>query len=160
MSTATPGGPSRGTLAGVGHARHGFRDPGRGHRSRMLPAADATRSNLPGRIELDEGPVRQLRFAGPITKDVVRQFRLTVRPTDWPSRVDLSSVTAMDTAGLELLLHLARKQKRFGGELEVVEPPPALRRTMEQGGLTRLSHWALTHADGPPAPAGPAAATA
>jgi anti-anti-sigma factor len=126
----------------------------------MVLNADAVRGDLPGRIELDDGPVRQLRFSGPITKDVVREFRLQVRPTDWPSRVDLSDVTAMDTAGLELLLHLARKQKRFGGELEVVEPPPALRRTMEQGGLTRLSHGALTCTDRPPAPAGPTVGTA
>ena len=126
----------------------------------MVPTVDAGRDDLPGHIALDEGPVRQLRFSGPITKDVVREFRLHVRPADWPSRVDLSGVTAMDTAGLELLLHLARKQKRFGGELEVVEPPAALRRTMEQGGLTRVSHWALTHADGPPGPAGPTVGTA
>jgi anti-anti-sigma factor len=126
----------------------------------MALNADPGRGDLPGRIELDDGPVRQLRFSGPITKDVVRQFRLQVRPTDWPSRVDLSDVSAMDTAGLELLLHLARKQKRFGGELEVVEPPAALRRTMEQGGLTRLSHWALSCTDGPPAPAGPTVGTA
>jgi anti-anti-sigma factor len=126
----------------------------------MTLAPDAARVELPGSIELDEGPVRQLRFTGPITKDVVRGFRLQVRPTAWPSRVDLSGVTAMDTAGLELLLHLARKQKRFGGELEVVEPPAALRRTMEQGGLTRLSHWALTSADEPPAPSVPPVGTA
>lgn len=122
----------------------------------MVLPSDGVRAELPGGIELQEGPVRQLRFHGPITKDVVRAFRLHVRPTDWPSRVDLSGVTAMDTAGLELLLHLARKQKRFGGELEVVEPPAALRRTMEQGGLTRLSHWALTTAEVAPAGAGPA----
>ena len=77
-----------------------------------------------------------------------------MRPPSWPARVDLSAVTAMDGAGLELLLHLARKQKRFGGELEVVEPPAALRRVMEQGGLTRVSHWALTPAE-PPAPPSP-----
>jgi anti-anti-sigma factor len=122
----------------------------------MVLPSDGVRAELPGGIELQEGPVRQLRFHGPITKDVVRAFRLHVRPTDWPSRVDLSGVTAMDTAGLELLLHLARKQKRFGGELEVVEPPAALRRTMEQGGLTRLSHWALTTAEAAPAGPGPA----
>jgi anti-anti-sigma factor len=126
----------------------------------MVLPPDAARGELPGGIELQDGPVRQLRFHGPITKDVVRDFRLHVRPTDWPSRVDLSGVTAMDTAGLELLLHLARKQKRFGGELEVVEPPAALRRTMEQGGLTRLSHWALTSASAPPPASGPAAVTA
>jgi anti-anti-sigma factor len=118
-------------------------------------APTAASGDLPGGIDLEEGPVRQLRFRGPITKDVVREFRLNVRPTDWPSRVDLSGVTAMDTAGLELLLHLARKQKRFGGELEVVEPPAALRRTMEQGGLTRVSHWALTSAAAPRAHSGP-----
>ncbi|GAB3352136.1 STAS domain-containing protein [Modestobacter lapidis] len=115
----------------------------------MVSSPDAARDDVPASIEAVEGPVRQLRFTGAVTKDVVREFRLRVRPTDWPARVDLSGVTAMDTAGLELLLHLARKQKRFGGELEVVEPPAALRRTMEQGGLTRLSHWALAP-DGTP----------
>lgn len=103
-----------------------------------------------GGIALDEGPVRQLRFTGGITRDVVREFRLAVRPAAWPARVDLSGVTAMDGAGLELLLHLARKQRRSGGELEIVEPPPALRRTMEQGGLTRVGRW--VPADAPPTP--------
>jgi len=137
----------------------GFAIPVEGtHYGMVLP--ETARGELPGAIDVEDGPVRQLRFRGPITKDVVREFRLRVRPTDWPSRVDLSGVTAMDTAGLELLLHLARKQKRFGGELEVVEPPPALRRTMEQGGLTRLSHWALTCADVPPDPSVGTAVTA
>jgi anti-anti-sigma factor len=112
----------------------------------------------PGSIALEEGPVRQLRFTGRIGRDVVRDFRVQVRPAAWPSRVDLSEVTAMDSSGLELLLHLARKQKRFGGELEVVEPPPPLRRTMERGGLTRVSRWA--RADAPPAPPGPPLGTA
>lgn len=113
-----------------------------------------------GGIVLEEAPVRLLRFTGRIGRDVVRHFRLEVRPTAWPSRVDLSGVTAMDSAGLELLLHLARKQKRFGGELEVVEPPAPLRRTMEQGGLTRVSRWVRAAADTPPAPPGPHLGTA
>jgi anti-anti-sigma factor len=122
----------------------------------VLPAA----GDPAGGIVLEEGPVRQLRFTGRIGRDVVRHFRLEVRPTAWPSRVDLSGVTAMDSAGLELLLHLARKQKRFGGELEVVEPPPPLRRAMEQGGLTRVSHWARAGADAPPLPPAPPLGTA
>ena len=134
----------------------GFRAAGVGNAGQVSPVPAADPGHRPGRIELQEGPVRQLRFSGAITKDVVREFRLQVRPTAWPARVDLSEVTALDTAGLELLLHLARKQKRFGGELEVVEPPAALRRTMEQGGLTRVSHWALTPAGAPPASGGPA----
>ena len=103
----------------------------------MEPTAAASAGARPGGIALEEGPVRQLRFTGTVTKDVVRDFRVRVRPQAWPSRVDLSGVDAMDGTCVELLLHLARKQKRFGGELEVVEPPPPLRRTMEQGGLTR-----------------------
>ena len=120
-----------------------------------MSAVPATPGDQPGGIVLEEGPVRQLRFTGRIVKDVVRVFRLQVRPAAWPSRVDLSHVTSMDSSGLELLLHLARKQKRFGGELEVVEPPPPLRRTMEQGGLTRVSPWVRATPDAPPAPAPP-----
>ena len=124
-----------------------------------MSSAPAAPGDQPGGIVLEETPVRQLRFTGRIGKDVVRVFRLQVRPAAWPSRVDLSEVTAMDSSGLELLLHLARKQKRFGGELEVVEPPPPLRRTMEQGGLTRVSRWAAA-ADVPAAPPAPPLGTA
>jgi anti-anti-sigma factor len=121
-----------------------------------MSSGPAVPGDRPGGIVLEEGPVRQLRFTGRIGKDVVRDFRVQVRPAAWPSRVDLSGVTAMDSSGLELLLHLARKQKRFGGELEVVQPPPALRNTMEQGGLTRVSRWAPAGAGPPPAPPGSA----
>jgi anti-anti-sigma factor len=110
---------------------------------------------------VEDGPARLLRFTGDIGKGVVREFRLAVRPAAWPARVDLSAVSAMDSAGLELLHHLARKQKRFGGELEVVEPPAQLRRLMERSGLTRVSHWVITDAGTPPsAPASSPAASA
>jgi anti-anti-sigma factor len=125
-----------------------------------MPPLDTGRAAPSSAITLvEDAPVRQLRFTGDIGKDVVREFRLSVRPASWPSRVDLSEVRSMDSAALELLLHLARKQKRFGGELEVVEPVAPLRRLMEQSGLTRVSHWVVT--DAPPSPAGPSpAATA
>jgi anti-anti-sigma factor len=126
-----------------------------------VPAATGDQpGDEPGGIVLEEGPVRQLRFTGRIGKGVVRDFRLQVRPAAWPSRVDLSAVTAMDSAGLELLLHLARKQKRFGGELEVVEPPAPLRRRMELGGLTRVSHWVPADHAARPAPPNPPLGTA
>lgn len=125
-----------------------------------MPPLDTGRAAPSSAITLvEDAPVRQLRFTGDIGKDVVREFRLSVRPASWPSRVDLSEVRSMDSAALELLLHLARKQKRFGGELEVVEPVAPLRRLMEQSGLTRVSHWVVT--DAPPSSAGPSpAATA
>ncbi|WP_254781795.1 STAS domain-containing protein [Modestobacter sp. DSM 44400] len=129
---------------------------------RGMPSLDPGRAGASSSITLvEDAPVRHLRFTGDIGRDVVREFRLSVRPASWPSRVDLSGVHSMDSAGLELLLHLARKQKRFGGELEVVEPPAPLRRLMEQSGLTRVSHWVIADADAPAFPSEPSpAATA
>ncbi|GAA4333474.1 STAS domain-containing protein [Klenkia terrae] len=90
-----------------------------------------------GSIELaDDGQL--LVFTGEIDKDVVRHFRLMVRPADWPSRVDAREVTFMSSAGLELMVHLARKQKRAGAELEVIEPPTSLRLLLNQTGLNRV----------------------
>ena len=97
---------------------------------------------------VEDGPVRFLRFSGDIGRDVVREFRLAVRPAQWPARIDLSEVRTLDPAGRELLLHLARRQKRVGSELEVVPPPPPMRLLMEQTGLTSVSHWAAP--DAPP----------
>jgi anti-anti-sigma factor len=123
----------------------------------MTPSAPG-RPECTGTIALvDAGPVRLVRFIGDIGRDAVREFRLGVRPSAWPARVDLSAVRSLDAAGRELLLHLARKQRRSGGELEVVAPPAAVRRTMEQSGLTSVLRWAA--GDAPPAalPVGTAA---
>ncbi|SFD03587.1 anti-anti-sigma factor [Klenkia taihuensis] len=102
----------------------------------MTTDVDATAPDH-GSVELSADGT-QLVFSGEIDKDVVRQFRVTVRPADWPARVDVREVTFMSSAGLELLVHLARKQKRSGGELEVVEPPTSLRLLLNQTGLTRV----------------------
>jgi anti-anti-sigma factor len=124
-----------------------------------MPPLGPGRAGASSEITLvEDGPVRHLRFTGDIGKDVVREFRLAVRPASWPARVDLGRVSSMDSAGLELLLHLARKQKRVGGELEVVAPPAPLRRLMEQSGLTRVSHWVVSDAGAPPSPPRPASA--
>ncbi|MEI4272985.1 STAS domain-containing protein [Klenkia sp. LSe6-5] len=90
-----------------------------------------------GSITLAEGGAL-LVLDGEIDKDVVRHFRVTVRPADWPARVDARGVTFMSSAGLELMVHLARKQKRAGGELELVEPPTSLRLLLNQTGLSRV----------------------
>ena len=120
-----------------------------------MPIPAAGRDVPPGAIMLvEDAPVRHLRFTGDIGRDAVREFRLQVRPAAWPSRVDLRGVSAMGSAALELLLHLARKQKRFGGELEVIEPPSPLRRLMEQSGLTRVSHWVTADAGARPGSSG------
>jgi anti-anti-sigma factor len=92
----------------------------------------------------DTGPL--LRFSGTVDRDAVRRFRLLVPPASWPPRVDLAAVTAIDAAGLELLVHLARKPRRRGGELEVLTVPAELRPTLARAGLEQL----LPHTGGTP----------
>jgi ABC-type transporter Mla MlaB component len=68
----------------------------------------------------------------------VRRFRQLVPPASWPARADLAAVTAIDAAGLELLVHLARKPRRRGGELEVIGLPAALHAVLARAGLSQL----------------------
>jgi anti-anti-sigma factor len=82
------------------------------------------------------GPL--LRFRGTVDRESVRRFRLLVPPASWPARVDLAAVTDIDAAGLELLVHLARKPRRRGGELEVLAVPPELRPALSRAGLGQL----------------------
>ena len=94
---------------------------------------------VPGSIVLTSagGPV--LAFAGVVGKDVVRAFRLRVPPALWPERVDLSAVTSLDAAAVQLLVHLARKPRRQGRELQVDGVPAMLRPQLERAGLAHLA---------------------
>src|SRR4051794_17202933 len=100
-----------------------------------VPAGGAPR----GAVQLGEdssGPL--LRFTGMVDKEVVRSFRRRVPPASWPARVDLTAVTGLDPAGLELLVHLARKPARRGLTLQVVGLAGAVRPALERAGLGRL----------------------
>ena len=79
-----------------------------------------------------------LRFSGRIDRDAVRQFRRLVPPAAWPARADLSAVTSIDAAGLELLVHLSRKPRRQGRDLDLVAVPATLHPALERAGLSRL----------------------
>ena len=104
----------------------------------------------PGQIVWAEDPTGPLlRFSGAIDREAVRRFRLLVPPASWPPRADLAAVSTIDAAGLELLVHLARKPRRSGGELELLALPTGLRPVLERAGLSRL----LPRQDGSPAPA-------
>ena len=87
-------------------------------------------------VEDATGPL--LRFSGSIDREAVRRFRLLVPPASWPPRADLAAVTDIDAAGLELLVHLARKPRRRGGELEVLAVPAAVRPALDRAGLASL----------------------
>src|SRR5215207_4380847 len=82
------------------------------------------------------GPL--LRFSGSIDREAVRRFRLLVPPASWPARADLGAVTALGPAGLELLVHLARKPRRRGAELELTALPHHLRPVLARAGLSTL----------------------
>jgi anti-anti-sigma factor len=88
------------------------------------------------RAEDATGPL--LRFSGSIDREAVRRFRLLVPPASWPPRVDLAAVTGIDAAGLELLVHLARKPRRHGGRLAVLAVPAELRPALARAGLAQL----------------------
>ena len=90
------------------------------------------------------GPL--LRFSGVIDRESVRRFRVLVPPASWPARVDLSGVTALEAPGVELLLHLARKPRRHGGELQLLGVPEGVRPVLVRAGLSRL----LPRANGTP----------
>ncbi|MBB3677091.1 STAS domain-containing protein [Modestobacter versicolor] len=96
------------------------------------------------RAEDADGPV--LRFHGSIDREAVRRFRRLVPPASWPPRADLGAVTTLDAAGLELLVHLARKPRRQGGELALVALPEHLRPVLVRAGLSQL----LPRPDGTP----------
>ena len=106
--------------------------PGGGSAGEVVWAEDAT------------GPL--LRFRGSIDRESVRRFRLLVPPASWPARVDLTAATSLDAAGVELLLHLARKPRRRGGELQLLAVPGHLRPVLQRAGLSRL----LPRTNGPP----------
>jgi ABC-type transporter Mla MlaB component len=82
------------------------------------------------------GPL--LTFTGRIDRETVRRFRLLVPPASWPARADLSAVTALDVAGLELLVHLARKPARTGSRLQLLDVPEHLRPALQRAGLAQL----------------------
>ena len=101
----------------------------------MSPAADP----VDGEVRWTEdaaGPL--LAFAGRIDRDAVRRFRRLVPPASWPARADLTAVTALDAAGLELLVHLARKPARTGGRLALEGVAEHLRPAIERAGLSQL----------------------
>jgi ABC-type transporter Mla MlaB component len=88
------------------------------------------------RTEDATGPL--LQFRGSVDREAVRRFRRLVPPASWPPRVDLSAVTGRDAAALELLVHLARKPRRAGNELEVLAVPAELRPALDRAGLGSL----------------------
>ncbi|MFQ1003140.1 lipid asymmetry maintenance protein MlaB [Modestobacter sp. SSW1-42] len=105
----------------------------------MSSGADPADGPAAGEVrwtEDDAGPL--LAFTGRIDRETVRRFRLLVPPASWPARADLSAVTALDVAGLELLVHLARKPARTGSRLELLQVPERLRPAIDRAGLSQL----------------------
>ena len=94
---------------------------------------------VPGSVVLADADGPVLQFAGEVGKDAVRAFRLRVPPALWPEQVDLSATTSLDAAAVQLLVHLARKPRRQGRELQVDGVPVTLGPQLERAGLAHLA---------------------
>ena len=78
----------------------------------------------------------ELSFAG--ARDALAKARGAVEEGQGPVELDLSGVTRVDSAGLALLLELARLAKARGRELRCTRAPEQLRRLADFFGLTPL----------------------
>nr|WP_166754086.1 STAS domain-containing protein [Modestobacter marinus] len=106
-----------------------------GYRSSVSSGPDPVAGEVV-HAEDEAGPL--LRFTGRIDREAVRRFRVLVTPADWPDRADLSGVTAVDAAGLQLLVHLSRKTQRRGARLRLLAVPAELEPALARAGLSRL----------------------
>ena len=77
-----------------------------------------------------------LSFAHTIA--VLEQTRPQVESGQGPVELDLSAVRRVDSAGIALLLELARAARKAGREFKVTGAPEQLRRLAEFFGLTSL----------------------
>lgn len=89
-------------------------------------------------VQVEDGVGPLLRLSGHIDREAVRRFRVLVPPAAWPDRADLSAVTAIDAAGLQLLVHLSRKPQRRGEQFRLLAVPTELEPALARAGLARL----------------------
>ncbi|HUR42207.1 MAG TPA: STAS domain-containing protein [Verrucomicrobiae bacterium] len=83
-----------------------------------------------------------LSLAGELTfaraRELLDGSRSQVSQGQGPMEIDLSGVTRVDSAGLALLLELARAARAAGRELRCTRAPEKLRRLADFFGLTPL----------------------
>ena len=82
-----------------------------------------------------------MQLSGELTFPRVREALDAARPQvagQGPLELDLSAVTRVDSAGLALLLELARDARAAGRELRCSHAPEQLRRLAEFFGLTQV----------------------
>ncbi|MCZ2830974.1 hypothetical protein O2W14_19200 [Modestobacter sp. VKM Ac-2986] len=111
-----------------------------GSRAEAGPSSRALREATPGYISADRdarGPV--LVFTGEVTKDTVSRYRLLERPASWPRHVDLRAATLLSAAALNLLRHMAERQRRLGNRLHVTVTDSVVRHQLLATGLNTLA---------------------
>jgi phospholipid transport system transporter-binding protein len=80
----------------------------------------------------------ELSFARAAAALVAARASLDQDPAGGPVELDLSGVTRVDSAGLALLLELARHARDRGRELRCTRAPEQLRRLAEFFGISGL----------------------
>ncbi|WP_241175963.1 lipid asymmetry maintenance protein MlaB [Modestobacter sp. KNN46-3] len=136
QTVAVPDRPAR-SIHGEAHCAPGDRVSAAplGYRCPVSSGPDPVAGEV---VRAEDGAGPLLRFSGRIDREAVRRFRVLVTPADWPDRADLSAVTEIDAAGLQLLVHLSRKPLRRGQRLRLLAVPAALQPALVRAGLSRL----------------------
>lgn len=85
----------------------------------------------------DDVPQAEARFCGGLTIREAAEAKTRLLPSGAapPSQLDLSGVTAIDSAGLQILVALRREAARAGGELRYANAAPCVVQTAARAGL-------------------------
>jgi anti-anti-sigma factor len=94
-------------------------------------------------LVLAEQPAHQLRLAGVVDYSTVQDIELGVadmldRDRGGDFVVDVSHVTFMDSAGINLLVRILHHTHERGGDAVLVNASPQLRRVLDITGLEDL----------------------
>ncbi len=64
------------------------------------------------------------------------KYILTVQPPELI--IDFGNITFMDSSGIGLIMGRSRLMHKFGGNLEICNPQPYIRRVLKLAGMERL----------------------
>jgi anti-anti-sigma factor len=100
----------------------------------------------------DGGRVTTLSWTGEIDLTKVPDLRdeIMALPTDRPVRLDMSTVSYLDSSGLGMLVLLRNRLAGCGAAVTLVDVQPQVRRVLDITGLARAFLFGHTTSDGAP----------
>jgi anti-sigma B factor antagonist len=100
----------------------------------------------------EDGRVTTLSWTGEIDITMVPDLRAEIMtlPTDRSVRLDMSTVSYLDSSGLGMLVLLRKRLARCGADVTLVDVQPQVRRVLDITGLNRAFLFGHTTSDGAP----------